>query len=66
MELVMILLIALLVFGSKRLPETVRALGRSIRELKGSLTIDESYDPGAAKTPRKDLASKAPSPRSPK
>ncbi|MFC1708628.1 twin-arginine translocase TatA/TatE family subunit [Candidatus Omnitrophota bacterium] len=33
-ELVVILLIVLLLFGAKRLPEISRALGRSIKELK--------------------------------
>ena len=33
-ELVLILLVILLVFGSKRLPDSARALGRSLRILK--------------------------------
>lgn len=37
MELVVILVIALLVLGPKRLPETARSLGRGMRELRDSL-----------------------------
>ncbi len=33
-ELVLILLVILVVFGSKRLPDSARALGRSLRILK--------------------------------
>lgn len=37
MELVVILVIALLVLGPTRLPETARSLGRGMRELRESL-----------------------------
>lgn len=37
MELVVILVIALLVLGPKRLPDTARSLGRGLREFKDSL-----------------------------
>ncbi len=33
-ELVLVLLVVVLVFGSKRLPDTARSLGRSMRILK--------------------------------
>ena len=38
LELVVILVIALIVLGPKRLPEAGKSLGRSIREFKGALT----------------------------
>lgn len=37
MEIVVILLVVLLLFGAKRLPEIGRALGEGIREFKKSL-----------------------------
>lgn len=42
-ELLVILLIALLVFGASRLPQIARALGKSIGELKKGLKegVDE-------------------------
>ena len=36
-ELIIILAIALLLFGGKKLPELSRSLGRSIKELKSGL-----------------------------
>jgi len=38
LEIAIVLVIALIVFGPKRLPELGRSLGRGIREFKGSLS----------------------------
>jgi sec-independent protein translocase protein TatA len=38
MELVVVLTIALLVFGPKRLPDMGRAAGQGLREFKGAVT----------------------------
>lgn len=38
MELVLILLVVLLLFGAKRLPEIARGIGESIKEFKKSIS----------------------------
>ena len=44
-ELVVIFIVALIVFGPKRLPELGRTLGKGINELKGALSgIKEQVD----------------------
>lgn len=41
MELVLILLAVLLLFGAKRLPEIVRGMGEAIREFRKSISGDK-------------------------
>ncbi len=43
-EIVIILVFALLIFGPKRLPELGRSMGRGIREFKNSVTSDKDDD----------------------
>jgi sec-independent protein translocase protein TatA len=43
-EIAIVLVIALLVFGPKRLPELGRSLGNGIREFKGSISGDHGHD----------------------
>ncbi len=45
LEIVIVLIIVLVIFGPKRLPEMGRSLGRGIREFKGSLTTDHDDEP---------------------
>jgi sec-independent protein translocase protein TatA len=48
-ELAIVLVIALVVFGPKRLPELGRSLGKGIREFRGSLS-GESHEPERRET----------------
>jgi sec-independent protein translocase protein TatA len=43
-EILIVLVIALIVFGPKRLPEMGRSLGRGIREFKNSVTGQDEED----------------------
>jgi sec-independent protein translocase protein TatA len=54
MELVIVLVIALLVLGPKRLPEAGRAVGKGMREFKDSLsgiTHDDDEDDDGGEPP---------------
>ncbi len=44
LEIVVVLIIALIVFGPKRLPELGRSLGKGIREFKGSVSGEHDDD----------------------
>jgi sec-independent protein translocase protein TatA len=44
MELIIVLVIALIVIGPKRLPEVGKSLGRGMREFKDSLSGDSRDD----------------------
>jgi sec-independent protein translocase protein TatA len=44
MELIVVLVIALVVLGPKRLPDAGKSLGKGIREFKGSLSGDTKDD----------------------
>lgn len=46
-EILLILLIALLLFGAKKIPDLARGLGKGIREFKKGLSeIDKPLEPG--------------------
>ncbi len=50
MELVVILVILLLLFGAKKLPELARSIGTSAKELKGAMRGDsDSKEKGEEK-----------------
>ena len=57
MELIIVLVVALLVLGPKRLPEVGRSLGKGIREFKDSLNnIGGDDDEVDLEQPPKQLA----------
>jgi sec-independent protein translocase protein TatA len=51
LELAIVLIIALVVFGPKRLPELGRSLGRGIREFRGSVSGDGGHEPDPPEPP---------------
>jgi sec-independent protein translocase protein TatA len=44
MEILIVLVIALVVFGPKRLPELGKSVGKGIREFRGSVSGDSADD----------------------
>ncbi|MFL5948361.1 MAG: twin-arginine translocase TatA/TatE family subunit [Gaiellaceae bacterium] len=59
-EILILLLVALLIFGPKRLPEMGRSLGRGMREFKDSVsgkdTDDDDEPRRELSAPREDAA----------
>ncbi len=53
MELVIILLIVVLLFGARRIPEIAKGLGKGIREFKGAINPDAPEAGDDAKSPKK-------------
>ena len=49
-ELLILLLVVLLVFGPKKLPEMGRSLGKGMREFKSSVTGKEEHQPAELTT----------------
>jgi len=59
-ELLILLLVVLLVFGPKRLPEMGRSLGRGMREFKNSVTRDDHHEPAELTAPAMEEPVRAP------
>src|SRR6478672_12000404 len=64
LELAIVLIIALIVFGPKRLPELGKSVGRGIREFKGSLSGENDDDDEATSPPAKIESAQPPPPPS--
>ena len=50
MEVLVVLIIALVVFGPKRLPELGRSVGKGIREFRGSVSGDHDDEEKKSQT----------------
>jgi sec-independent protein translocase protein TatA len=59
LELAIVLIIALVIFGPKRLPELGRSMGRGIREFKSSVSGDSDQDDVADKRAALEESQKA-------
>ena len=55
-QVLIVLVIALLVFGPKRLPEMGRNLGKGIRDFRGGITGEEPPAPAPRAEPTRDTA----------
>jgi sec-independent protein translocase protein TatA len=56
LEIIVVLIIALVVFGPKRLPELGRSLGKGIREFRGSVSGEHDEDERPSAPPEIEVA----------
>ena len=55
-EILIILLVILLIFGAKRIPEMAQGLGKGIREFRTAMRdVQEEIDVNAPTTPRQNI-----------
>ena len=59
-EIILLLLLALLLFGAKRLPEIGRSMGRGMREFKDSVTGKDKDEPAELPPAPTDTTSSVP------
>ena len=60
-EIILLVVLALVFFGGKKIPELMRGMGRGIKEFKDAVNKDYSDDPDAAGS--KDAKTAAPAPK---
>ena len=58
LELAIVLIIALVIFGPKRLPELGRSMGRGIREFRSSISGKHDEDDESSQPPQIEGAEK--------
>jgi sec-independent protein translocase protein TatA len=58
LELAIVLIIALVIFGPKRLPELGRSMGRGIREFRSSISGKDDEDDESSQPPQIEGAEK--------
>jgi sec-independent protein translocase protein TatA len=56
LEIAIVLVVVLVIFGPKRLPELGKSMGRGIREFKGSITGDRQEGDEEAEVKRLETA----------
>ena len=56
LEIAIVLVVVLVIFGPKRLPELGKSMGNGIREFKGSITGDKKEDEQKAELETADSA----------
>jgi sec-independent protein translocase protein TatA len=61
-QIAIVLVIALLVFGPKRLPELGSSLGRGMREFKDSITGNKDDDEDKAERAKLEMSASQPQP----
>ena len=54
-EIIIVLVIALIIFGPKRLPELGNSLGRGIKEFRGSVSGENKDDEDSVETKKAQL-----------
>jgi sec-independent protein translocase protein TatA len=62
-HLLLILVVALLVLGPKRLPEVGRAVGRSLHDFKGAINGERHEEPERVETAEKPQSASEPADR---
>ena len=60
LELVIILVVVLVIFGPKRLPELGKSMGRGLREFKNSISGDKDNDSSEEKRPELQASEEQP------